>query len=363
VWAPTPAATMVTVAGLWRADLQRRTVLTGSAWVATALAEPVGRWLLDAADPAVTGTGGRRVGEADVDALWRMCTAFADALYQLGGGYARSTLLHYADQAVAPLLSGSYTDKVGRKLFAAAARLCDIAGFMCFDSDRQGLGQRYFIQALRMAKISGDAALGAHILANLSEQAHHQGHPDQAVVLADAGVTTARRAGSRRVLGRCHVIQARALALRGDERGSDRALNDAERALDGGAPGDEPAWISFFTPQQLAAESMYAAADLGRSAHVRHHSTTALLPDSRMRRRQVMATVTLAGSHLPGTARGTDVEQACHLLREVLPLAGSLTSAPVAGAISGVRARLAPYAKQPAVQRLDHDFPPTAVES
>jgi hypothetical protein len=44
---------------------------------------------------------------------------------------------------------------VGRELFTAAARLCNVAGFMCFDSGRQGLGQRYFISGLRMAKISG----------------------------------------------------------------------------------------------------------------------------------------------------------------------------------------------------------------
>jgi tripartite-type tricarboxylate transporter receptor subunit TctC len=66
------------------------------------------------------------------------------------------------------------------------------------------------------------------------------------------------------MLARCHAAHARALALRGDARASDRALNDAERALERGVPGDEPSWITYFTPPQLAAESMYVATDLGR---------------------------------------------------------------------------------------------------
>jgi transcriptional regulator with XRE-family HTH domain len=360
-WSPTPAATVVTVAGLWRADMRRRAVLA-SAWVAAALAEPVGRWLMDPADRRAVGTGLRRVGEADVDGLWQMYDALDVTDHRLGGGYARSTLVHYADQVVAPLLRGSYSDAVGRKLFAAAASLCNLAGFMCFDSGRQGLGQRYFIQALRMAKVGGDPVAGANVLANLSEQARHQCHPEQAVTLAEAGVTTAGRAGSSLMLARYHATHARALALRGDARASDRALNDAERALERAVPGDEPPWVTYFTPPQLAAESMYVAADLGRESHVRHHATTALHPDDRMRRRRVMATATFAGSYLPvaggpGAGRRTDVERACHLLREVLPLADGLASARAAGMVSDVRGRLARYAALPAVRRLDHDFP------
>ncbi|MGH3930657.1 MAG: hypothetical protein ACRDTF_11845, partial [Pseudonocardiaceae bacterium] len=37
--------------------------------------------------------------------------------------------------------------------------------------DRQALGQRYLIQALRLAQESGDAALGANVLADMSDQA------------------------------------------------------------------------------------------------------------------------------------------------------------------------------------------------
>jgi hypothetical protein len=280
----------------------------------------------------------------------------------LGGGHARRALICYADDVVAPLLAGRYTDEIGRQLFAAAARLCDIAGFMCFDSGRQGLGQKYFITALRMAKTSGDQALGAHILTDMSMQAQHQRHAHEGVALADAGVAAAR-SGSASTLARCHAVQARALALRGDAGDSDHALNQAERALDRSAPRREPFWITFFTPRQLAAEAMYAAAELRRDSLVQRHAASALPAADGMQRRHVLATATLAASYLPvkdtsatDAAADADVGQACEVLRGVLPVIGSLTSARALSLVSAVRSRLGGYPHVTAVQELERDL-------
>jgi hypothetical protein len=260
-----------------------------------------------------------------------------------------------------PLLAGSYSDQIGRELFAAIARLYDIAGFMCFDSDHQGMGQKYFIAALRMAKTSGDQALGAHILTNLSMQAQHQQHAHEAVALADAAVAAAARSGSASTLARCHAVRARALALQGKASDSDDALNQAERALDHAAPGTEPFWITFFTPQQLAAEAMYAAAELRRASLVRHHAANALIASDGMQRRHVLATATLAASYLPGEGTQAaeavaDIGQACEVLRGVLPAIGGLTSTRALNLVSTVRRRLADYSELTAVQELERDL-------
>jgi len=262
---------------------------------------------------------------------------------------------------VAPLLAGRYTEQIGRELFAAVARLCDIAGFMCFDSDDQGLGQKYFITALRMAKTSGDQALGAHILTDMSMQAQHQRHAHEAVALAEAGVAAAARSGSASALARCHAVQARALALQGDANESDYALNQAERALDRAVPRKEPFWITFFTPQQLAAEAMYTASELGRASLVQRHAADALSAAEGMQRRHVMATATLAASYLPAEDAptegvATDVEQSCDVLRGVLPVIGSLASARALGLVGTVRSRLGAYPQVPAVQELERDL-------
>lgn len=359
-WGSTPAEVARVLTGLWKADIARRDMIT-SVWAAAALSEPLGRWLLDPVDGEVARAGSRQVGRADVDAVWAMCSAFADADRRLGGGHARRALICYADEVVAPLLAGRYTDEIGRKLFAAVARLCDIAGFMCFDSGRQGLGQKYFTTALRMTKTSGDQALGAHILTDMSMQAQHQQHAHEAVALAEASVAAASRSGSASTLARCHAVQARAFALQGDASDSDRALNQAEKALDRSVPRGERFWITFFTPQQLAAESMYAAAALHRTGMVRLHAANALEGTDGMQRRYVLATATLAASYLPvddapAADAAADVGQACEVLRGVLPVIGSLTSARALGLVSAVRSRLVGYPHMTAVQELERDL-------
>jgi hypothetical protein len=357
-WGSSPAEVANMTAELLKADLGRRDVM--SVWAVAALAEPLGRWLLDAEDRGVAGAGSRRVGRVDVDAVWAMCSAFADADHRLGGGHARRTLVCYADDVVAPLLAGKYSEKTGKELFTAVARLFDIAGFMCFDSDQQGLGQKYFIAALRMAKVSGDEALGAHILTDMSIQAQHQRQGQVAVVLADAAIATATRSGSASTLARCHAVRARALALQGDPAASDRALSQAERMLERVGPHEEPPWITFFTPQQLAAESMYAAAELRRADQVQHRAADVLSVTSEdMQRRQVLATATLAASYLPADdspADTADVERACDVLRGVLPVIASQTSMRALNLVAAVRSRLADYPELTAVQQLERDL-------
>jgi hypothetical protein len=136
-----------------------------------------------------------------------MNSAFTDADLRLGGGYARSTLLHYLNQVVLPLLRGSYDDTIGRELMAATADLCHLYAHMNFDSGRQGLAQRYRIQALRLAQASGNRALGAHVLAGMSMQARYLGDARQARELADAVLTTALDCGSPLTVARCSAAR------------------------------------------------------------------------------------------------------------------------------------------------------------
>ncbi|MFI5717803.1 hypothetical protein [Nocardia sp. NPDC051750] len=66
------------------------------------------------------------------------------------------------------------------------AELTKLAGWAAYDLAEHGLAQRYLIQALRMARAAGDAALGAEILAAMSHQATYVGRPGDAVDLARA---------------------------------------------------------------------------------------------------------------------------------------------------------------------------------
>lgn len=293
------------------------------------------------------------VGRGDVDALWVMCGAFFDAQGRWGG-YARSTLVHYLDQVVFPLLQGSYSDTVGRELMAATARLCDLCAVMCFDCGQQGLAQRYFIQALRLAQASGNRALGALTLGNMSKQAHHLGDAAQALDLADAGYRTGLEGGSPSTTARCAAMQGQAHALSGDQRAWPRPCAVAERTLDRAVAVDQPAWIRFFTTEKLSAEVMYMASDLGRQHDVQRLGPDAIASAGRERPR-VLRTTVLAASYLPSESNsGGDVDRAAELLCQVIPTLGSVRSTVISQRVNSVRRALTAHVGRPSVQELEY---------
>jgi transcriptional regulator with XRE-family HTH domain len=356
-WPATPAATVEVLAELWRMDLNRRSVLASAAWVAAACAGPIREWLLQRHDEVLHGQSIRPVSQHDIAALWAMGSAFTDADLRLGGGYARSTLLHYLNQIVLPLLRGGYDDALGRELMAATAWLCHLYAFMNFDSGRQGLAQRYFIQALRLAQASENRTLGAHVLAGMSMQAHHLGEARQAGELADAGLTTALDCGSSLTAARCAALLGRTHALSGDRWACAETCALAERALDRAVPTDEPAWIQFFTAEQLTAEMVYMATDLGQYREAQRLAPEVLGSSTRMERRRVMCTTTLASSYLPKQGNvDSDIDKACDLLGQVIPSLSSLTSARVFERINSVRRELRPYAALSSVQEIEEQF-------
>jgi hypothetical protein len=357
-WSPTLSATVETVSRLWRADVERRAVVVNAAWVAATFAAPTRDWLLRRVEPAPSRSDGRQVGRAEVDVLWSMCQTFTDLDHQLGGGHARTTLSHYLTTAVLPMLNGSYDEQTGRQLMAAAARLCNLGGFMAFDCGRQGLAQRYYIQALRLTQASGDRSLGAHILADMSMQAQYLRDAREALALALAGQRTAQDCGSFATLARCYAMEARAHALLNAPAACGQAMNRAEHALDS-ARDDEPRWIRFFTPTQLAAEFLYAANELGHRGEAQRFAPAVLATSQDMRRRLALATVALASSHLAHnreTDSGADIDQACLVLRQAIPVTASLSSPRTLDILNSIRVRLRPHATRPTVMALEEEM-------
>ncbi|MDQ3886464.1 MAG: hypothetical protein M3308_05520 [Actinomycetota bacterium] len=356
-WSPTLQGTVAVVGELWKSELERRPVLASTLWVSSAFVGPIREWLLNGQDAFVLHRSVRRVGRGDVDALWAMCGAFAEADHRLGGGYVRSTLVHYVNQVVFPLLQGGYHGTVGRELMAATARLCDLCAFMNFDSGRQGLAQRYFIQSLRLAQAGGNRALGAHILADMSMQAHYLGDAEQALALADAGYSTALNCGSPSTVARCAALQGRAHALRGDRRACVQTCALAEKTLGRAVPADEPPWIRFFTTEQLSAEMLYMASDLDHHDEVQRLAPIVLTSSRGMERRRVLCMTTLAASYLASEGNScSDVDQACEVLGELLPSLNSLSSARSLDRLNRVRRALAAHAERPSVQELEDRF-------
>lgn len=328
-----------TVAELWRYLVLRRDVLTAAPLVVGATMTAGWAWLFDPRDRDTAHVGIRRVTAGDVAALHASQRQILDLDRRHGGGHARALMVGWLHREVTPMLHGSYTDAVGRQLLAAVAELTGQVGFMSYDVGEHGLAQRYFIQALRMAKAGDDQAYGAHVLANMATQAVFLRQPAEAVRLARAAVEGARRAHPA-VMARLYTAEACAHAIAADEASCSTALRNAEKAM-GRTTGDGPAWAGYFTPAHFAGTAMRCWRDLGRPDRALRHAADALAVDEGGARTRALHTALIATVHATGPR--PDVEQAAALGAEALTLAGEVRSRRVVERVDELGRLLQPH--------------------
>ncbi|MFF9195616.1 transcriptional regulator [Streptomyces sp. NPDC014779] len=349
-FAPTVLGAIEQVCELWRSDVGRRDFLSGSTVAASALVEPSRDWLITGADPHVARHAGARVGPSDVAAVRAMTSALVDLDRKFGSGHVRPVLVHYLNSVVSGMLSGSYREAVGRELFAAAARLTELAGYMAVDTGQAGLAQRYYIQALRLAQAAGDRAYGGYVLAaSMSHLAAQLGNPREIAQLARAAQEGARGQVPPRAEAMFLAAEARGHALLGDVRAFAQVAARAEEALDRADPesGDDPSWIAHFDEAYLADELAHCHRDLGQAREAARAAERSLAghPESRARRRAIGLALLAAAQ-----VQAREVEQACHTGARALDLIGTLRSSRGVEYLGDLRERLEPYAAEPAVR-------------
>jgi tetratricopeptide (TPR) repeat protein len=336
-----PAEAADTLSRLWRADLedqtepQRRTV-DPRAWNDASL-----KWLVGPPHAAKNDRLGRvQVGMPDVQRFRTTVGMFDQLDDRFGGGNARQALIQYLASDGERLLQGRFTEEVGRELHSAVADATRLAAWMTYDSTpSSGLAQRYFVQALALAKAADDKPLGGDILDAMSHQATYMGRYIEAANLARAARSGAGNTATPTLAAHFHAMEARALARLGDTKGCDRALAEAVREFERRNPIDDPEWIRYFDDVELNAEIAHCYRDLGRPDAAIQHATRGLLsPDgASLNRSDFFVAVVLADSYL---ALG-DVEQACATVRQALDVGEQLRSARCVGYLRDFGKRLA----------------------
>lgn len=329
---------------LWRSDVERRRFLTGASYAVAVYPAASMRWLtMREAEHPMSGSGGRLIGQSDVAAVRTMTAAFRDLDNRVGGGKVRSTIVHYLHSSVAPLLHGSYTEPVGRQLFAVTAELTKLAGWAAYDLEQHGLAQRYLIQALRMSRAAGDAGLGAEILAAMSHQATYVGRAGDAIDLARAAQITARTAGLPALESECHLVEAHGHAARADESSCAASLNAAEAAF-GRADGARPPWLDYFDHAYMSAKIAHCFRDLGDLARTAQFAKQSLKMSEGYTRGRAFNLCLLASALVDG-----DPHEAVRLGTEALELVSGLRSQRTIAYLRDLCSRLSTHAALPDV--------------
>ncbi|MFF0740849.1 transcriptional regulator [Streptomyces sp. NPDC004111] len=351
-FSPTVLGAIEQVCELWRSDVGRRDFLSGSSVASSALVEPSRDWLITGADHQVARTAGSRVGASDVAAVRATTAALVELDHKFGSGHVRPIVVHYLNSVVSGLLSGSYREATGRELFAAVARLTELAGYMAVDTGQPGLAQRYYIQALRLAQAAGDRGYGGYVLAaSMSHLAAQLGNPREIAQLARAAQEGARGRVTPRTEAMFYAAEARGHALLGDERtcGAIAAKAQAamELAYDEGDSGDDPVWIAHFDQAYLADELAHCHRDLGQAdaAARRARESVAGHPEGKVRRRAI-GLVLLASAQV----QQREIEEACRTGARAVELLGTLRSNRGAEYLEDFQQRLEPYREEAAVR-------------
>ncbi|MEU0278493.1 MFS transporter [Streptomyces sp. NPDC088147] len=369
---------------LYRLDLAGRRAGSGGIWqslagsfAVSAYATPASRWLITPADSSVArdaavaeaaqgahgGSGGAvdasgtgevtplRVGHSDVAKLREAASDARRWDSKYGGGDWRSSMVPECLRVdAAPLLLGAYSDEVGRGLFGATAELTRLAGWMAFDTGQQEAAQRYYIQALRLARAAADVPLGGYVLASMSLQATYRGFADEGVDLAQAALERNRGLATARTMSFFRLVEARAHAKAGDAVAAGAALKAAEGWLERSRDGDaDPSWLGFYSYDRFAADAAECYRDLKAPRQVRQFTEQALSrPTEEFVRSHGLRLVVSAVAEL----ESGNLDAACAAGTRAVEVANRISSARTTEYVRDLLHRLEPYGDEPRVVEL-----------
>ncbi|MFJ3584297.1 MFS transporter [Streptomyces sp. NPDC090127] len=359
---------------LYRLDLAGRRAGGGGIWqslagsfAVSAYATPASRWLITPADSSVerlVGPAGApvvaegpetgphaRVGHSDVAKLREAAEDARRWDSKYGGGDWRSSMVPECLRVdAAPLLLGSYSDEVGRALFGATSELTRLAGWMAFDTGQQEAAQRYYIQALRLARAAADVPLGGYVLASMSLQATYRGFADEGVDLAQAALERNRGLATARTMSFFRLVEARAHAKAGDGTAAAAALKAAEGWLERSREGDaDPSWLGFYSYDRFCADAAECYRDLKAPRQVRRFTEQALSrPTEEFVRSHGLRLVVSAVAEL----ESGNLDAACAAGTRAVEVAGRISSARTTEYVRDLLHRLEPYGDEPRVMEL-----------
>ena len=355
-----------TATELYRLDLAGRRAGGGGIWqslagsfAVSAYATPASRWLITPADSSVArdaspsegSAAPLKVGHSDVQKLREAAVDARRWDSKYGGGDWRSSMVPECLRVeAAPLLLGSYSDEVGRALFGASAELTRLAGWMAFDTGQQEAAQRYYIQALRLARAAADVPLGGYVLASMSLQATYRGFGDEGVDLAQAALERNRGLATARTMSFFRLVEARAHARAGDAQAAGAALKSAEGWLERSREGDnDPSWLGFYSYDRFAADAAECYRDLKAPRQVRRFTEQALSkPTEEFVRSHGLRLVVSAVAEL----ESGNLDAACEQGVRAVEVAGRISSARTTEYVKDLLHRLEPYGDEPRVVEL-----------
>ncbi|MGH3833279.1 MAG: hypothetical protein ACRDRS_23060, partial [Pseudonocardiaceae bacterium] len=224
-------------------EVERRLLIAQSGLALVGLANP---WLLDPVERVVDSIDGRRIGHGTVTDIESITAARRRMDDALGGGSLLSAVREDLRVSITLLTRASYSAEVGRRLYSVTAEQARLASWLCVDTGRHGLSQRYTQMAIRAAHSAEDRQVGANVLSFAAVQAGIRGDGVAEEAFSRTALAGGRGALTPAVEGAAHARLGEGRARLGDLPGALASFDTAERLLTSSDPAAEPDWIYWF---------------------------------------------------------------------------------------------------------------------
>ncbi|MFD7921962.1 hypothetical protein ACFV3R_22370 [Streptomyces sp. NPDC059740] len=191
------------------------------------------------------------VGAEEIDALEHSVEVFRRWDASRGGGLQRKAVVGQLNE-VGGMLTYHHPDHLQRRLWAVAANLAVLAGWMSHDVGLEPTAQKYFVIAVHAARESGDRPRAGEALSRAARQMVHLGRPDEALDLMRLAQSGSGETTLPRTRAMLHTVEAWAQAARGDGRAVHRTLGEAEELFVADRGDLEPpGWMQMFDEADL----------------------------------------------------------------------------------------------------------------
>ncbi|WP_413115905.1 tetratricopeptide repeat protein [Streptomyces sp. CY1] len=211
------------------------------------------QWSISASYPdpsSEAAANGDSVTPAVVDRLSQRVQSLRALEQEAGGGGFIESGKTDLELIIRMLDNGRYTEETESRLYALAAEVCCLLGWMNYDASFNSAAQKYYAAALRASRAANDDTLGAHTLCFMAVQAATHQEQMAAVGLMETADSVRRRV-SLTMQASLAAHQATVLLKAGQEKAAGQALNRAFAALDRSNGDDTPAYLQWFGEAQL----------------------------------------------------------------------------------------------------------------
>lgn len=289
------------------------------------------------------------IGMESVEIMREWTQTFRRVDNRFGGGHSLAQIAHYLTSDVEPKLNDARCNQVVRKeLFAAAAELYQLAGWMSYDTGNAEQGRKCLRRALQLCQQAGNRPFAAELLAGMSHQASFLRNSDDAVDFALAAKETASRTGIHALVAESAVMAAHGLAQQGNTRDCLKELDAAEAAFFRMRDGEAPPWLGYFDDAYLSAKFGHTLKDLGRPKDAEQFARRSLQMTEGYERGRIFNTALLAST----LADQGQVDEAVAEAKRAVQMGGTMRSSRVTGYFTDVAVRLGPFREDPSVQQL-----------